>query len=89
MTCEHIVVDGVHAIVCTSGRRRKLCGCGAAGTLLCDWRVGRTKSGKPKTCDRPICAAHAQEVAPDKHLCPEHQVAYAAWLERQRAKVGT
>ena len=67
------------AIVCTSrrhGRTRYLCRwCPHTGELQCDWKVA---SGK--TCDKYICAAHAFQVGPEKHLCPEHQVAYQLWL---------
>jgi hypothetical protein len=59
----------------------KFCACGRAADLLCDWKVqkGDKKSG---TCDLPICAKHAQQVGPDKHLCPLHQKAYADWQRR-------
>jgi hypothetical protein len=96
MKCEFIDVGGQRVIVCGRGRPStpsrpmgaeapfgESCACRAPASLLCDWKLDGGK-----TCDAPICAAHAKEVAPEKHLCPEHQVAYAAWLERQRTKVG-
>lgn len=75
MICETVNLNGVSAIVCGRGRRRKRCGCGAPADLLCDWKIGGGK-----TCDRAICKTHAQEVATDKHLCREHQEAYRLWL---------
>jgi hypothetical protein len=81
MACRTVTVGGVTAIVCGPRPRRRRCSCGAPATLLCDWKVGKG------TCDKPICAAHAEEVAPDKHLCPEHQVAYREWLARREEKV--
>lgn len=48
--------------------------CGWLSGYQCDWKIG-----VGKTCDRWICEAHAQQVGPDKHLCPEHQRAYRAW----------
>jgi hypothetical protein len=81
MPCHHVNIDGISAIVCTGRQRRKRCACGAVAPYLCDWKMGAGK-----TCDRPICQAHAEEVAKDKHLCPEHQAAYVAWLDARRAK---
>lgn len=65
-------------IACGRGPKRKRCECGNPGPLLCDWKVGRGK-----TCDKPICHHHAQHVADDKDLCPEHQIAYAEWLAKR------
>ncbi len=79
MTCRWINVDGVTAIVCGPKPRRKRCSCGKPGEYLCDWKIGGGK-----TCDKPICDEHAEEVAEDKHLCPEHQEAYRAWLDARR-----
>jgi hypothetical protein len=89
MPCDHVNLGGSGVIVCSRGRKPKRCGwCAAEGTLLCDWKVGRRKgSGEPRTCDKPICQAHAQEVAHDKHLCPEHQEAYRQWQAKQQEKV--
>ncbi len=80
MTCTPIKLDnGGVAIVCTPRQRAKRCSaCGRAARLLCDWKIG-----DGKTCDKPICAMHAQEVGEDKHLCPEHQEQYRAWLARR------
>jgi hypothetical protein len=78
MACRTIVVNGVGAIVCgPRPRSKKCCACAKPGELLCDWKIGGGK-----TCDKPICAEHAQHVDDDKDLCPEHQEAYRNWLER-------
>ena len=81
MHCEHVKLpDGTAAIVCTSHRPRyRRCRvCGTIAKLQCDW-----KTGGGKTCDRDLCAEHAKEVGPDKHLCPEHQVEYQFWIFRR------
>jgi len=41
--------------------------CCAMATLLCDHQLS-----DGKTCDMPLCAEHATEVGPDRHLCPLH-----------------
>jgi hypothetical protein len=75
--CEHIdLPGGDHAIICGLRAFKKFCACGRRADLLCDWKVSARKSG---TCDKPICAAHALEVAPGKHLCPEHQGKWDEW----------
>lgn len=84
MKCDRVQIPGGGvAIVCSRGRRQKRCHqCGQSAKLLCDWKIA-----KGKTCDMQICATHAQEVAPEKHLCPEHQKAYKEW-QAQRAAAG-
>ena len=83
MRCAHVKLpDGMVAIVCTSGRRRRphrCVSCGAVAGLQCDWKL---EGGK--TCDAWICAGCAQEAGPDKHLCPTHQRTYMEW-QAQRA----
>ena len=78
MSCDSIDLgDGNFAIIC--GRRHQYCACGRVAKLLCDWKVPGRKSG---TCDQPICATHALQVATDRHLCPAHQRAFADWKKR-------
>jgi len=78
--CETLKLpDGNFAIICGGRHRTRYCACGRASSFLCDWKVKDKKSG---TCDVPICQHHAQQVAPDKHLCPLHQKAYAEWKKR-------
>jgi len=54
--------------------------CGMFPACRCDW-----KTGGGKTCSVWLCADHAQEVAPDKHLCPAHQQAYRRWQAGKEA----
>jgi hypothetical protein len=78
--CESLKIPGREGVVIVCGTRSKprFCVCGRAGEFLCDWKLKE----KRKTCDRPICAQHALEVAPGKHLCREHQRAYQEWKKR-------
>lgn len=62
------------AIIC--GVKQRYCvHCHRASNFLCDWKV----KGGSGTCDREICSACALEVAPNKHLCREHQIAWQEW----------
>lgn len=86
MPCTPFKIGDISGIVCTRGRT-KLCGwCSRRSTLLCDWKV---KKGRKKTCDAPMCATHALEVATEKHLCPNHQRAYAQWLAQREQRSQT
>lgn len=80
MACVHVQIPGGGgAIVCGGRARRRTCSsCDQEGGYQCDW-----KTGKGTTCDAWVCASHAQEVGPDKHLCPAHQAAYKDWLARR------
>jgi hypothetical protein len=78
--CEHININGQDVIVCGVRVTAKYCECGHRGIFLCDWKIRRGE--KLSTCDKPICARHAKEVAPGKHLCPEHQLEYDGWKKR-------
>ncbi len=62
-----------------AARRNDGTQCAVISRFLCDWKVGPRM-----TCDQPLCEDHAQEVAPDKHLCPTHQ---ASWVEWRRAQL--
>jgi hypothetical protein len=75
MKCSRIKMPGGGmAIVCGTHERLKQCHCGCLAPFLCDWKKGE------RTCDAPICPAHAFQAGPDKHLCPWHTEAYRAWL---------
>lgn len=75
MTCTRVELpDGFAAIVCTG--RAPRCKCGRPGTLLCDWRMPKRRSG---TCDKPICSSCTTSPAPDKDLCPTHAAEFAVW----------
>jgi hypothetical protein len=78
--CQHVKFpDGSAAIICGGRHRIQYCACGRPCDFLCDWKVREKKSG---TCDAPICAKHATQVGPDKHLCPQHQKAWESWQKR-------
>ncbi len=51
--------------------------CGAPPNYQCDWPMPEGTSpgrGHRKTCDRHLCAAHANQVGRNKHYCPEHHL---------------
>lgn len=41
--------------------------CAGFGDFLCDYPVG-----DGKTCDRPMCGEHVNEIAPEVHYCAGH-----------------
>jgi hypothetical protein len=85
--CEHVkFANGDSAIICGLRSFRKFCACGRSADFLCDWKIPAKKSG---TCDKPICSHHAQQVAPGKHLCPEHQARYDEWKRRHPSPQGS
>ncbi|MBX3589037.1 MAG: hypothetical protein KF796_20600 [Ramlibacter sp.] len=45
--------------------------CEDMSRYLCDWPVGGGRS-----CDKALCEAHAHQVGPNKHYCPEHLAEY-------------
>lgn len=57
-------------------RGLKFCRCSYIATKLCDWRI----DDAGRTCDEPICDAHAWSPAPDKDLCPRHLEQYRELL---------
>ena len=85
MKCERLhdpKTGELIAIVCSSGgrgyrERAHRCACRQVARLQCDWKLA-----VGKTCDAWICAGCAQEVGPNKHLCPAHQVSYIEWKAR-------
>jgi len=85
--CERVPLpDGTSFIVCGMRSNRRYCACGRKAEILCDWKVEGKKSG---TCDKPICAQHAKQVAPGKHLCPEHQRQWEEWKVKHPPKQQT
>ncbi len=76
--------DGITALVCTRGRRRRCVHCGGPASQLCDFRVAR--GGKPATCDVPLCRHCSTRIPGDRDLCRPH----AAQWDRatNRPKVG-
>jgi hypothetical protein len=80
MTCYVInLKDGGTAFLCGDlGPHCAADKCGAPGNeFLCDYPVG-----EGQTCDLPLCASHAYEVAPNVHYCPGH---LTLWSEFRKA----
>lgn len=90
MPCNWLkFADGTVAHIRTSGhRRRKKCFyCSNEHEFLCDYPVGKTKSGKKKDCDRPLCAKHTQKgVSENVDFCREHFPLAKAAYERRLAR---
>ena len=76
MPCAPFTLPGgARGFVCTRSRSpRPRCACGKPATIQCDAPT-TSRSG---TCDRHLCAACADEVGPDRHLCPAHAGGKAA-----------
>ena len=81
--CYWMNVDG-HAVHVNTGRKPKYCDCGHVAPFLCDWKMPANESG---TCDKPICAKHAEQVGENKHLCLFHSRAWADWKRRHPDRV--
>lgn len=88
MTCctKVSLEGGGWAIVCGKRRHVNCRWCTKPHTLLCDWKMPQHKDG---TCSAPMCAEHAVEVAPEKHLCALHKAAYDQWLKLRPAVAAT
>lgn len=52
---------------------KRECRCMAISTIQCDW-----ENEDGHTCDAPLCADHAHEIGPDKHLCDMHYAQHRA-----------
>lgn len=89
MHCERLnLPSGGFAIVCGRARKpHKCCACSKPSAFQCDWKTGGENRGKPYTCDAHLCADHALEVAPGKHVCPLHLKAFEAWKQRRQARL--
>lgn len=72
MTCTHVNINGVRAIICGPRKLPVCCKCGGLADRLCDWKVA-----KGKDCDRPICSSCSHKPAKEKDLCPQHAEAWA------------
>lgn len=90
MNCRHITHSGKSMIACGDFHETPVCeigSCGGVGDLLCDWILSKGTPHAPgRTCDRRICGAHALEVGKNKHLCPDHQTAYAQWTAQREKR---
>jgi hypothetical protein len=66
MPCYSKFTDGGISFLC--GQLGEHCAsCSWVSEFLCDYPVG-----EGKTCDRPLCHTHANDIAPDIHYCPSH-----------------
>jgi hypothetical protein len=74
--CQKLrLVDGSVAIVCGGHRTKKIAcrWCGDPSTKLCDFVISPPEQvTHKKTCDAPMCNAHAKNVGQDKDFCPAH-----------------
>lgn len=69
--------DGGIAFLCGNlGPHCTADGCAAVSGYLCDFPVA-----EGRTCDLPLCASHAYEVAPNLHYCPAHLLLWTAFRE--------
>lgn len=65
--------DGVTAVVCTRGRKRRRCVyCEAWSTRLCDYPFTGPKAGK--TCDAAMCDRHTHRIN-ELDYCRAHKEA--------------
>lgn len=80
MQCRAVKVGEVTAIVCGKFKEAAKCRwCGRPSTKLCDYPLSsRGELADGKTCDAPMCDAHARNAGPNKDLCPEHAKSAAA-----------
>ena len=46
--------------------------CTKPSTIECDW-----PAAEGKTCDKPVCGDHAEQVGPNKHWCRDHSIEHA------------
>lgn len=72
MGCNHILIKDESGkligtgFICTSGRTKRCRWCDQSRTKLCDFPNGK------KTCDAPMCDAHAKNVGNNRDYCPDH-----------------
>jgi len=75
MPCEWVKLpDGTTALVNYAKRRQPKCRwCSTTSTKLCDFDVSHPAVvTHRKTCDAPMCDAHAKSVGANRDYCPEH-----------------
>ena len=72
MACSHYIPYGSDDPLWMCGPKRvPVCsvpGCLREAVVLCDG----PGPGRRRTCDKPLCLAHAAELATDHHLCAAH-----------------
>ena len=89
MPSEEIDIGETKVVICTRGRKLKRCTyCLKPHKFLCDYPVAKTKKGKLKTCDRPLCSDHTKKgVSDDVDFCREHYPLAKAAYERRQGKL--
>ncbi|MBU2765822.1 hypothetical protein HAP94_06345 [Acidithiobacillus ferrivorans] len=55
--------------------------CAAVSGFLCDY-----PAGEGRTCDLPLCASHAYEVAQNVHYCPGHLILWKEFRDNGGVK---
>lgn len=68
MACTPLKIGDGFGFVCSRGRApiKKCAFCERPSTLLCDHPI------LDKTCDKPLCRAHAVRVGKDRDYCHDH-----------------
>lgn len=78
------------AIICGSRGVKRCKYCNRIRAFLCDFPVGKTKRGKLKTCDAPLCEDHTQKGDdPQYDFCRLHYPHAKAAAERRKARQST
>ena len=85
MNCGTFQVNDVRGLLCYRGKRKVCVHCQRDSAAQCDFPVGKTRTGRTKTCSRHLCKKHRQPgVTPNVDFCPEHfPIAKAAYERRQ------
>ena len=66
MPCQPFTLpSGGRGFICSRTPRPR-CQCGKPSEFQCDAPKGK------RTCSRHLCAQHATQTGPDRHLCPDH-----------------
>ena len=74
--------DGGTMFLCGDLGRHCAAGeCAAVSGFLCDYPVG-----EGRTCDLPLCASHAYEVAQNVHYCPGHLILWKEFRDNDGVK---
>jgi hypothetical protein len=76
MPCKVVNLGGGGVAIVRMGKERSrkcsVCGRLVRDPKLCDFPVGRARTGAVNTCDRALCATCARHVDPDTDYCPQH-----------------
>ncbi len=83
MPCYRVPMkDGGHMVMCGDlGDHCSNENCSDVSGFLCDYPVG-----EGKTCDLPLCASHAYEIAPNLHYCAAHFAMWVSFTEQGKVE---